>query len=294
LDRLAVFVAVSQSESFTAAARKLGMTKASVSQDINRLEHDLGVTLLVRTTRKMALTQVGEQLLADAAPVLAQLYGALETAGTRQGSLRGVLRVTVGLDYLLPVFGPQLVEFGLRHPDLQIDVLATAAIVDLVAGRVDVGIRRGWLRDSSLIASSLGKFEQYVIASPAYLQGKPRVKAPDDLRKHCCVALTLFAKPLTWTLSGPRGRTVTVDLKAAMTCNDPLGVLGLARAGAGIAVLAAISVEEDLRRGTLVRLLKDWQLPMPGVYAVYPATKHVPAAVRGLVDFLRGRHGVAR
>ncbi|HEU4538519.1 MAG TPA: substrate binding domain-containing protein, partial [Polyangiaceae bacterium] len=188
-----------------------------------------------------------------------------------------------------------LAEFARSHPELRLDVIASDAIVDLVGEGVDVAIRRGWLKDSSLTAVSLGTFEQWVLASPAYLARHDRPTHPRQLPAHRGVAFTaLGGAARTWRFSGPGGAKASVRLGEGLACSSAIGVLALARAGGGIGSVAASSAADDVARGTLVRLLPDWHLPKAGVYAVYPATKHLAPKTRAFVDFLRQRYAGLR
>lgn len=289
-DLLHVFVAVAQAGGFTAAAHRLGTTKAMVSQRIAMLEAQLGVLLFTRSTRKVVLTQAGERLLLEAAPLLDQLRAAM--AGASQGEtigLHGLLRVTAGAAHLSEGLAELLSEFLRMHPGLELDVLATDAVVDLIGEGVDVAIRRGWLRDSSLTATSLGTFKQYVVASPVYAKERGLPTRPRELSDHRAVALTRLRSPMTWEFSGRDGETVVVRLKNVVTCNSPLGVVTLARAGIGIAIAGEPTVREELARGTLLRVLPSWKLPDAGVFAVFPSSQHVPAKTRAFVEFLKSR-----
>lgn len=295
LNRLAIFVAVAESGGFTAAASRLGVTKAMVSHQVGRLEAELSVTLLTRTTRQVVLTAEGRGLLAECAPLLAGLREAVNRVGAREAPLSGLLRVTVGVDHLHAGFAEPLAEFARSHPELRLDVIASDAIVDLVGEGVDVAIRRGWLKDSSLTATSLGDFEQWVLASPEYLARCGRPARPQQLSAHRCIAFSaLRGAARTWRFSGPGGAKASVRIGEGITCSSSFGVLALARAGGGIASLAAGSAANDVARGALVRLLPDWRLPKAGVYAVYPATKHLAPKTRAFLDFLRERYAGRR
>jgi DNA-binding transcriptional LysR family regulator len=291
LDRLAIFVAVAEAGGFTAAASRLGVTKAMISQQVGRLEAELAVTLFTRTTRQVVLTPEGSELLAECGPLLARLREAVARVGAREASLSGRLRITVGVDHLNAGFAEPLAEFARLHPELRLDVLATDAVLDLVGHGVDVAIRRGWLKDSSLTAASLGEFEQWVLASPEYLRRAGRPAHPRQLREHRCIAFSALQRAArTWHFTGAGGAKVSVRVGEGLLCSSPLGVLALARAGGGVAALASSSAAEDVTRGALVRLLTDWRLPKAGVYVVYPATKHLAPPTRAFVDFLRERY----
>jgi DNA-binding transcriptional LysR family regulator len=289
LDRLTVFAAVADAGGFTAAAAVLGATKALVSQQIARLEAELGGALFIRTTRRVALTEAGERLLADCAPLLAELGAAVERFGQATTRPTGTLRVTTSPEYAANVLGPQLAEFARDHPELAVELIGTSDVLDLVAERIDLAVRIGWLRDSSLRATTLGEFAQCVVASPDYLVRHAAPKRPEDLAHHRWVALDVLRSPLAWRFTAPGGREHKVRVRPTARGDSPQSVLGLVRGGAGISILAAFTVQEDLARGRLVELLDRWQLPTGGIYAVYPASARVPAKVRAVIDYLRAR-----
>ena len=287
LKRLAVFVAVAESGGFTAAAERLGTTKAMVSAQVRQLEAELGAMLFTRTTRKVMLTEAGQQLHGECTPLLQELEAALDRIGSGAGELRGTLRVTAAHDYLAGALSPRLARFAELHPALHLDLVATDEVLDLVGEGIDVAIRGGSLPDSSLRATLLEEFEQCVCAAPSYLAAHGIPRQPQDLAAHRWVALSLLRSPLTWTFSGRKGARHTVRMQAVARSNAPGTVQALVREGLGLSILPSFAARQDLEQGRLVRLLGDWSLPRPGIHAVYPASRHVPAKVRALVDFLR-------
>lgn len=288
LKRLAVFVAVAEGGGFTAAAERLGTTKAMVSAQVRQLEAELGATLFTRTTRRVALTEAGRQLHGECTPLLRELEAALDrVGGGGGGELRGTLRLTAAHDVLSSTYAARLVRFNVLHPALHLDLVASDQVIDLVGEGIDLAIRGGWLRDSSLHATRLEEFGQYVCAAPSYLAAHGIPRQPQDLSAHRWVTLSLLRSPLTWSFSHRSGARRTVRMQAAARANTPGATVALVREGLGLSILASFAVEQDLAQGRLVRLLGDWSLPRIGLHAVYPATRHVPAKVRALVDFLR-------
>lgn len=289
LKRLAVFVAVAEGGGFTAAAERLGTTKAMVSAQVRQLEAELGATLFTRTTRRVALTEAGQQLHGECTPLLRELEAALDRVGSSSGGeLRGTLRLTAAHDVLTSTYASRLARFAALHPALHLDLVATDQVIDLVGEGIDVAIRGGSLRDSSLRATRIDEFEQYVCAAPSYLAAHGMPRQPQDLSAHRWVTLSLLRSPLTWTFSR-KGAQRTVRMQPVARANAPGAVQALVREGLGLSILASFAVQQDLAQGRLVRLLGDWSLPRLGLHAVYPAARHVPAKVRALVDFLRER-----
>jgi DNA-binding transcriptional LysR family regulator len=290
LKRLAVFAAVAEGGGFTAAAERLGSTKAMVSAQVRRLEAELGATLFVRTTRRVTLTEAGRRLFEESTPLLRELEAALDRVGGSDGVLRGTLRLTVPSNYLAGGLAAQLAQFAGQHPRLQLDLLATDQVLDLVGEGIDLAIRGGWLPDSTLRAVRLGQFEQWIVAAPAYLARHGLPRAPQDLAVHRWVTLSLLRAPLTWTFSRGGTRRV-VRMQSAARCDTPTAVQELVREGLGLSALTDYMVRADVEQGRLVRLLPGWSLPSGGIHAVYPASRHVPARVRALIDFLRRNSG---
>jgi len=284
LNALPVFAAVAEARGFTAAAHQLGVAKAKVSLDIARLEAQLGVTLFSRTTRRVALTEAGQALYAQCIPPLRGLQEALGQArGGRE--LTGQLRISAAVDYAAHTVAPVLAAFAARHPALEIDLRTSDRVADMLKEGIDVALRMGWLRDSSLRAAKLGEFEQWVVAAPAYLQGAPPIAHPRDLAQHEWVALSLLQSPLTWQFSSAKGQRRSVRVSARLRTDSVGALRGLLQSGCGISVLDEFSAEPALRGGQLVRVLPGWSLPRGGVHAVYPPGRYVPAKVRAFIDF---------
>lgn len=294
LNRLAAFAAVVESGSFTAAAEKLGLTKAMVSQHVSRLERELGITLLTRTTRKVTPTEAGAAFYADCAPVLQEVEAAIARVGGESEVPAGTLRLTVPEDYGAAVVVPALAGFLHKFPGVKVELVATDQVVDLVAGRFDLAIRTGWLRDSSLRATQLGSFDQVVAASPAYLKNAGTPKRPQDLAQHRWIALTLLRSSLTWNFSGRNGKSQTVRVSPAISTNSTASLRAFMREGLGISVLPDYMLDADISAGRLTRILPAWSLPQGGVHAVYPNVRYTSAKVRAFVDFLRNQLEVKR
>jgi DNA-binding transcriptional LysR family regulator len=286
LNRLAVLVALVRAGSFTAAAETLGMTKAMVSQHVARLERELGVTLLLRSTRRMTLTEAGSAFHAACVRILAEAEAAIEQVGRGQEKPSGTLRLTATSDYGTPVVAPALAQFMRLHPQLQVDLVLTDHVSDLIAERFDLAIRMGRLRDSDLRSARLGAFRQLMVASPAYLTRHAEPRTLSDLAAHDWVALTLLSSPLRWTFHAPDGSRRTVRMRAVAQANNVAAAHALVLHGAGVSVLPDYLVTGDVREGRLVVLLAQYTLPECGIHAVYPG-RQAPAKVRAFIDYLR-------
>jgi len=287
LDRLQWFLAVAEAGGFTAAAQRLDINKTVLSQQIAKLENELGGALFTRTTRCVELTEAGRRLFDESAPLLRDLETSVARFGDANTEPSGTLRITAPADYAANVIGPALAAFHREHPRLQVDLIATDDVLDLVGERIDIAVRFGWLRDSTMRAVRIGDFSQMVVAAPSYLAQHGMPKQPEQLALHAWIALSLLRSPLTWRFSGRGGRQVTVRMRPGLRANSPAGVLGLLRGGAGISVLTDFAASTDLRDGTLRQLLPDWSLPSGGIHLVYPATRQPAGKVRHFIDFFR-------
>ncbi|MEN9658320.1 MAG: hypothetical protein RL571_1785 [Pseudomonadota bacterium] len=286
LNRLSTFVAVVEAGGFTAAGDRLGMAKSLVSQQISKLESQLGVALFTRSTRKVLLTELGEQLYADISPLLLAAHVAVDRLG--QVKVSGLLRITVPVDYAGAVLAPLLAEFASLHPQLEIELLATDEVLDLLAERIDIAFRLGRLQDSALHAIKLAQFAECVVAAPACLAQFVLPTHPQDLAQLPWVTMTRLQAPLTWKFN-QAGEICMVRMRSVMRASAPSSVLALVRNGAGLSVLPDFMVAEDLAAGRLVHVLPEWTLSAGGIYAVYPSARYLPAKVRILLDFMRSR-----
>ncbi|WP_430390720.1 LysR family transcriptional regulator [Dyella sp. 20L07] len=286
LNRLAVFVALVRAGSFTAAAEALGMTKAMVSQHMARLERELGVTLLLRSTRRMTLTEAGVTFHAACVRILEEAESAIEQLGRNQDRPSGTLRLTATGDYGTAVVAPALADFMRVHPQLQVDLVLADHVSDLIAERFDLAIRMGRLRDSNLRSARLSGFRQLVVASPAYLAREGAPRTLPELAGHDWVALALLSSPLRWTFTAPDGSRRTLRMRQVAQANNVAAAHTLVLHGAGLSILPDYLVTDDIREGRLVVLLAQYNLPECGIYAVYSG-RQPPAKVRAFIDHLR-------
>ena len=286
LNDLLVFTRVVNAGSFTAAAVVLGLPKSTVSRRLSRLEERLGVRLLQRTTRKLNLTDAGRTLYVRSARIMSDLEDAERAVTEMREEPRGRLRVTAPVE--LPAM-PQLVtDFLDRFPDVQIDLDLTNRYVDLVEEGFDVAVRAGQLSDSSLVARKIGDTRRSLVASPVYVARRGTPQNIGDLADHDCVLFGRWSTNATWTLSGPQGPT-KLQVKGRISVNHLDAARHAALTGFGIALLPVDWVADDLAAGRLLSVLPDASPPPGSLWAVYPSRKHVPAAVRAFIDFLKTR-----
>ena len=282
LDESAVFVKVVQAGSFSAAARQLGLPTSTVSTRVARLERRLGVTLLQRTTRRLSLTELGELYFRHAAAGLGHMLEAEAAVTASLGEPKGRLRVTAPADFGDTILVCLLERLRKSHPQIDVDLLLTDSYLNLVAEGVDVAIRAGELRDSTLIAKRVGVACWALFACPEYLDVAPSLASPRGLRRHRCLQFTSFGKS-QWTLSN-RLESVTVPMEGNLIVND-LGVIRLMTLhGQGIALLPTYICREDVEAGRLVRVLPKWQARADPVHLVYPRQRFVPPKLRAFLD----------
>jgi DNA-binding transcriptional LysR family regulator len=287
LNDLVVFAAVADAGGFSKAALRLGVAPAKVSLEVARLEARLGTALFSRTTRRVVPTEAGRALHDECAPLLRQLRAAVDDVHAGAAVLTGSLRVTAPTDFGADVVAPALARFAAHHPELSIELQTGDRIADLVGEGIDVAIRMGWLRDSSLRAVRLGDLEQYLVASPAFMARHGMPRTPEDLQALDWIALTRLPAPLKWTFTGPGGASRTVTLRSRIRTDSASALRSLLLDGAGVSILHQYGVQRDLASGALVRLLPEWTLPSGGTFAVFPPGRHVPRKARAFVAFFQ-------
>ncbi|NMK48191.1 LysR family transcriptional regulator [Achromobacter sp. Bel] len=286
LNRLGMFVAVVEAGSFTAAADTLGTTKAVVSFNVKLLEQELGVALLTRSTRRLALTEAGEGFHAACAHLLRDADAAVDQARSGQTTLSGSLRVTATVDYGNRIVAPALAAFARRHPALRVSYQASSAHADLIGDRLDLAIRVGTLADSSYRATPIGQFKLLLVASPALLAEHGAPRTPEALAAMPWLA-NRPGRSAQWRLTDGKGREHALRVAPVAHADTASALLAFAEAGCGVAALPDWLLEEPLARGAVRRVLPSYSLPPQQVFAVYPDTRHVSAKVRRFIDFLR-------
>jgi len=287
LNRIVVFVAVVETRSFTAAAARLGLAKTMVSTHVQRLEAEIGATLLKRSTRQLALTKAGETFYEAARTLVDHAEAAVLAANEDSTALRGSLRITAPVDYTAEIIAPLMVHLRHEHPGLRLDLLAGDRVFDLIAEGIDVAVRVGKLADSRLRATQVGSYSYWLVTAPAFLEGRKLPRRPEDVADWPYIALSAMPQPSTWIFSRTGSESRTVAFASAMTANIAVVVRGLLLAGGGISVMPDFAVAKDVAAGRLVRLLPSWRLPGGGIYAVYPASRFLPQRARVFIDALR-------
>lgn len=289
LRRLAYFVAVVETGSFTAAADRLGITKAVVSQQVARLEREFRTSLLVRTTRKVQPTEAGQAFYLRCALILREAEQAFDDLAETSAEPSGLLRLTAPFDYGVGVVVPAIAAFAQRYPACKVNATLSDQTLDLMAGHFELAIRVGWLAETSQQARKIGDFRQLLVAPAAMASQVARLTRPDEITGLPFVANTALREPLQWHFSRNATERQLVQVQAAIFLDATLAVREAVCAGAGLSVLPDYAIADHLANGRLVQVLPHWQLPSGGIHAVFPAARFRPAKVRAFVDLLAER-----
>jgi DNA-binding transcriptional LysR family regulator len=284
LQELSVFVRAAESGSFSRAARELGLSQPSVSRIIGELEARLGVTLLLRTTRRITVTDAGALFLERARDILAEIEDA-EDAARGLDSLRGIIRLALPVVYGTREIIPRLPKFLTAHPQLRVEMTVSDARQDLVAEGADVAIRLGELGDSGFGARRLQTLERMLVASPTYLKARGTPKLPPDLASHDCIFGPGNFGRDSWSFRR-NGSETSVDVRGRIHTNSGPGVFASVMAGLGIAMASTVMCEAEIKAGALVALLIPYKIEPVDVHAVFPGGPRPSTKVRALVDFL--------
>jgi DNA-binding transcriptional LysR family regulator len=291
LNALTVFVAVAEQKNFRAAADRLGVTRAAVSQIMRKLEHSMGIALVNRTTRSVSLTEAGERLYADAAPALAGLQAAMEAAGNLGDHPRGQLNLAVSSIAESFLSGDLLASFAEANPEVKLHVTVTDDEFNIVAEGYDAGVRLGEVIAQDMIALPVsGDQRQLAVASPAYLERHGAPQHPRELSSHRCIGWRTAAGVASYRWEfAEDGKEFSVAVGDEITTTDMALMVRLAIAGAGISFGMEESFRGPIDRGELVPLLEDFCPRFPGFYLYYPSRRNMAPKLRALVDHLR-RH----
>jgi DNA-binding transcriptional LysR family regulator len=272
LNALTTLAAVARARSFSGAADQLGVTRSAVSQAVRKVEDALGVAVLRRTTRSVALTEAGEALLDRVAPALAEIDAAAAAAAAHEGKPAGLLRLAVSSIAETFLSGDLLASFRAAHPQVRLDILVTDSRFDIVAGGFDAGVRLGEVIERDMIAVPVSEEQrQIVVASPAYLTAAGTPLHPRELTRH------------RWEFSED-GREFAVEVEPEVTTNDMPLMVKMALAGSGLTIGMSETFAPWLHGGELREVLEPFCPPLPGFFLFYPSRRHMPLKLRALVD----------
>ena len=283
---MAAFVRVVDVRGFSAAAPALGLSPSAVSKLVTRLEARLGVRLLQRTTRALSRTAEGEACSAAARRIVGDIAALEAEIGDRRGTPHGLLRVTTSLTFSTHQLTPMIGEFLARYPAIQLELMPTVRMVDMIEEGIDVAIRVGRLPDSSFMARKIGDDVRLVCAAPRYLATHPAPQRPEDLVHHNCILSRDRPHLNRWPFRID-GQTREIEVDGRVAVSEGEAQLRLGLQGLGIVRLTRLTLSAAVKRGELVPLLQDYSAeePVP-IHAVYPHRKHLASKVTAFVDFI--------
>ncbi len=291
LGDLMAFLAVAEARSFTRAAAKLGTSQSALSHTIRRLEADLGVRLLTRTTRNVAPTEAGERLIASLRPAFQEIDGALATLGGLRDKPAGTVRITTSRHAADTILWPTLARLLPDYPDVKVELSIDSALTDIVAERFDAGVRPGEQVAKDMVAVRIGPdLRMAVVGAPSYFADHPPPRTPHDLTRHTCVNLRLptLGGLYAWEFAKD-GRTLNVRVDGRLAFNDTALILRAAVAGFGLACVMEDQAADLIADGRLVRALADWCPPFSGHHLYYPSRRQPTPTFALLVEALRHR-----
>jgi DNA-binding transcriptional LysR family regulator len=288
LSVLSVLLTAAEERSFTKAAKRLGVSPSAVSHSIRGLEESLGVRLLSRTTRSVAPTQAGEQLLARVGPALNEIRAALGRVSGLRGKPAGRVRLLVPRFAISAVLAPKLGQFARDYPDVLLDVTTDDSRMDIVAGGFDAGIQFGEYIQKDMIAVRVSPDQRAaIVGSPEYFDSHPKPKSPRDLVKHRCINFRHgSAGVYRWEFEKGR-KSLSVTVNGPLIVDDVVLVTRAATDGVVLAFLGEDFAAPHLATGALIRVLDAWCQPFPGFFLYYPSRRQQPAALSALIQILR-------
>jgi len=282
VDQLGVFVAVVRAGSFTAAAKALGTQKAHVSRAVSRLEQQMGVRLLQRSTRSLAVTEVGRDLYERATSILATIEDTAAAIQGTQGEPQGVLKLTCGVEFGMLVVNDWIADYLRTYPRVRIDLEVSNRFADLIHERFDLAIRVGPLADSGLSARRLGEVRYALYASPDYLRTQPEPNHPSELAGHDLLMFAVSPPPV-WHLAKD-GDSFDVTAPPRVALDNNIMARDATLAGLGIALLPQFQATHLVHSGRLVEVLKGWSRSSAPVHAVFASGRYLAPKVRAFID----------
>jgi DNA-binding transcriptional LysR family regulator len=285
---LEAVVAVARHGGFRAAARGLDMSSSALSHAVAALEGRLGVRLFNRTTRSVALSPEGEQFVTEVAPALAAIRTAMERIDEHRAEPVGVLRLNLTLGAARMILAPLVFEYMRRYPQVAVDMVTEAAMVDIVGQGFDAGVRLQEFVPPDMIAVPItGAIRSIVVGSPAYFAGVKRPKTPVELTEHRCIRRRTGSGTIYRWEFEKRGEAIAVDVPGRLTLDEEELMLRAALAGEGLAYLSNIASADSIEAGLLLPVLEDWSPAYPGLCLYYPSRRNIPARLRAFIDLVR-------
>jgi DNA-binding transcriptional LysR family regulator len=289
LNALSAFLSVARKRSFAAAARELGVSTSALSQSVRQLESRLGVTLLTRTSRTVALTDAGQRLLENAGPAVEQALESLKTVSARPGEVTGRVRLSVPTAAVPLILARLLPAFAEHHPKVEVEVFVENRFVNMVAEGLDAGIRLSEAIERDMVQVRLTDPGRFVVAgAPSYLARRGTPQEPRDLLDHACIGIRSSTSGARYAWELERGkRSWRVPVQGPITTNDPDLMRALAVAGAGLVYAFEPQIADELRRGSLRVVLEQYAAAVPGFFLYFPSRAQVSPALRAFVAMAR-------
>lgn len=285
---MSVYVAVAEEEGFSRAARRLGISPPAVTRAVYTLEHELGVKLLTRTTRRIRVTEAGSRYLEDARRILAEVAEADEMAAGINAAPRGTLAVTAPVLFGRMYVMPGMVDYLRRYPDMTVSALFVDRVVNLIDEGLDVGIRIGELPDSTMRAVRAGQVRRIVCAAPAYLKAHGIPRQPADLAHHVVIATSGISPLAEWRFSGA-GKPTVVRIQPRLTVTSNDAAIAATLAGFGVTRLLSYQIAPHLATGKLKIILGEFEPPPLPIHVLHREGRQVSAKVRAFVDLIVGQ-----
>lgn len=283
LNDVRLFIQVIEHNSFTSAAEKLGIQKSTISRRIAQLEDELGVRLLQRTTRKLSLTDEGQDLYSRCLPLFDELDNIEDLVTSRQTEPKGRLRVTMPPEFGIFIMNNVVSSFMQRYPQIQIDIELSQRVVDLVEEGIDLALRVGELTDSSLVARKIANARSELYASTKYIEQFGEPETPEDLIKHQCIGIMLTTNE--WAFENWNdGKPVPVNFR--MRANSITFCKDMIKQNLGIGRMPKAFCQEELEAGEIKEVLSDFIVPTVGIHALYPSRRHLNPKVRLFIDHM--------
>ncbi|HWK64880.1 MAG TPA: LysR family transcriptional regulator [Rhizobiaceae bacterium] len=286
LTRMRAFIDVVEAEGFSAAARKIGRSKALLSKYVRELEDELGALLLNRTTRQFSLTEAGHTYYRRASEIIREIDSLADSVRESSGDVRGRIKLSAPRTFADAPIGQSLIDFARDHPDIVLEIHLDDRFVDLVEEGFDLAVRISRLESSSLIARRLAPFSVRICASPELIEKHGRPERPQDLASLPCIIDTNGRWLSNWPFRNENGETISVSVSGPLEVNSPLATRAAALSGLGFAILPDFIAAPEIQSGRLVSVLDDRALSGGGIFAVYPHRRYLPAKVRVFVDYL--------
>ena len=285
---LEAVVAVARHGGFRVAARELYMSSSALSHAVAALEARLGVRLFNRTTRSVALSAEGEQFVAEIAPALAAIRSAMERIDEHRAEPAGILRLNLTVGAARMILAPLIFDYMRLYPEVAVDMVTEAAMVDIVGQGFDAGVRLKEFVPPDMIAVPITRpIRSIVLGSPAYFAGRKRPRSPAELAEHQCIRRRTGSGAIYRWEFEKRGEAVAIDVPGRLILDEGELILEAALAGQGLAYLSDVAAAESIEAGLLLPVLEDWSPAYPGLCLYYPSRRNIPARLRAFIDLVR-------